>query len=176
MWLFLWGASYETGRERCASFLFFPDKEMELKIASVLTVVQTESPVPLLQGPRALWRWLYPLPRQIKSCWCLSLQATVKSVIHFATRPQEGPTSHSLMPIFISLTTVAKYCGLGELNYWGVFLILLEAEVLKIKVLGQLVPSEGQLPDSWHFLYMSLCDWQRNKVCMSCLVLFWAGH
>lgn len=54
MWLLLWGASYETGRERHASFLFFPDKERELKIASVLKMVQTQSPVPLLQGLRAL--------------------------------------------------------------------------------------------------------------------------
>lgn len=54
MWLLLWGASFEAGRERRIAFLFFLDWERELKIAPVLVIVQIENTVPLLEELRAL--------------------------------------------------------------------------------------------------------------------------
>lgn len=56
MCLLLWRASYEAGRERSIAFLFFLDRETELKIAPVLMIVQIENTVPLLEELRALCR------------------------------------------------------------------------------------------------------------------------
>lgn len=82
---------------------------------------------------------------------------------------------HSLIPIFLSLATVAKYYSLGDLNYGHVFLILLEAESLMITVQEHLVPREVNF--LIHDIY-SLCPCmiRKERLKYGCMVLSFSGQ